>query len=110
MEEKDGYIITGYMSSGDQCYIMTDCHRLGIPYEIYEEPEEESGEDTHLPVPPEDEVQQPDGEQDKPTTGEDRPQADDEAADEIPANENSPGLLALLVKAIIEFLKGVFKV
>ena len=37
VEDKDGYIITGYMSSGDQCYIMTDCNRLGVPYKIYEE-------------------------------------------------------------------------
>lgn len=36
-EVKDGYIITGLMSSGDQCYIMVDCNALGIPYKIYEE-------------------------------------------------------------------------
>lgn len=36
-EEKDGYIITGYASSGDQCYIMMECNRLKIPYQIYDE-------------------------------------------------------------------------
>ena len=36
-EVKDGYITTGLMSSGDQCYIMLDCNALGIPYKIYEE-------------------------------------------------------------------------
>ena len=92
VQEQGGYIITGYMSGGDQCYIMTDCHRLGIPYEIYEEPEEESGEDNRP------ENTQPEDEQE---------QAGEE---ESPANENSPGLLALLIKAIFEFLKGVFKV
>ena len=114
VEEKDGYIITGYMSGGDQCYIMTDCHRLGILYEIYKDPEDEdkpsTGEDKP-PInedrptideegaeqPPEDEVQQPDSETDSNDGGE-------------PPEENRPGLLALLVKAIIEFLKGVFKV
>jgi len=37
----DGYIITGEMSKGDQCYIMVDCNALGIPYEIYTEPQPE---------------------------------------------------------------------
>lgn len=97
VEEKDGYIITGYMSGGDQCYIMTDCHRLGIPYEIYEEPE---GEDK----PPINEDRPPAGE-DRPTTGGDGSDGGEEQPE-----ENSSGLLALLVKAIIEFLKGVFKV
>lgn len=36
----DGYIITGEMSKGDQCYIMVDCNALGVPYEIYTEPQE----------------------------------------------------------------------
>lgn len=34
-EIKEGYIITGYVSAGDQCYIMTDCNALGVKYEIY---------------------------------------------------------------------------
>lgn len=38
---KDGYITTGYASRGDQCYIMTECNRLKIPYKIYEEPKTE---------------------------------------------------------------------
>ena len=111
VEEKDGYIITGYMSGGDQCYIMTDCHRLGILYEIYEEQEEESGEDTATPAPPADEPQKPDsGDDTRPEDEQGKPSSDDETADKTTENENSPGLLALLVKAIIEFLKGVFKV
>ena len=40
-EVKDGYITTGYASRGDQCYIMTECNRLKIPYRIYEEPKAE---------------------------------------------------------------------
>ncbi len=39
-EVNDGYIITGYASAGDQCYIMLDCNALGIPCKIYEEPKE----------------------------------------------------------------------
>ena len=38
-ETADGYIITGPVSRGDQCYIMVDCNALGIPYEIYTEPQ-----------------------------------------------------------------------
>lgn len=40
-EVKDGYITTGHASRGDQCYIMTECNRLKIPYRIYEEPKAE---------------------------------------------------------------------
>lgn len=39
---KNGYIITSEASSGDQCYIMMECNRLGVPYKIYEENGEES--------------------------------------------------------------------
>ena len=35
----EGYIITGEMSKGDQCYIMVDCNALGVPYAVYTEPE-----------------------------------------------------------------------
>lgn len=38
-ETADGYIITGPVSRGDQCYIMVDCNALGVPYEIYTEPQ-----------------------------------------------------------------------
>lgn len=37
----DGYIITGEASTGDQCYIMLDCNALGVPYDIYTEPQPE---------------------------------------------------------------------
>ena len=40
-EVADGYITTGHASRGDQCYIMTECNRLKIPYSIYEEPKAE---------------------------------------------------------------------
>ena len=40
----NGYIITSEMSRGDQCYIMVDCNALGIPYEIYTEPQQEAEE------------------------------------------------------------------
>ncbi|MDD3429330.1 MAG: AAA family ATPase [Oscillospiraceae bacterium] len=36
-EAKDGYIITGLASAGDQCYIMQDCIALGVAYEMYTE-------------------------------------------------------------------------
>lgn len=37
----DGYIITGEASTGDQCYIIIDCNALGVPYDIYTEPQPE---------------------------------------------------------------------
>ncbi|MBQ8603906.1 MAG: hypothetical protein IJ410_03560 [Oscillospiraceae bacterium] len=50
-EAADGFIITGEMSKGDQCYIMVDCNALGVPYEVYnpQPPEEESAKDTNIP-------------------------------------------------------------
>lgn len=40
----NGYIITGYMTKGDQCYMMIDCNKLGIPYEEYTEDEPDKKE------------------------------------------------------------------
>ena len=51
-ETADGFIITGQMSKGDQCYIMVDCNALGVPYEVYnpEQPEHtEDAEDINVP-------------------------------------------------------------
>ena len=82
---KDGYIVTGFMSSGDQCYIMVDCNALGIPYEIYvppEEQEKEIAEDENTDVP---EIS-------------------------VDNTENQQGnLLALVFTKLIEWLKGIFK-
>lgn len=36
---QDGYITTGPASKGDQCYILTECNRLGVPCVLYEEKE-----------------------------------------------------------------------
>lgn len=33
----DGYIITSEVSAGDQCYILSDCNKLGIPCVEYKE-------------------------------------------------------------------------
>ena len=33
----DGYIITSEVSTGDQCYILSDCNKLGIPCVEYKE-------------------------------------------------------------------------
>lgn len=42
---KDGYITTDVaVSKGDQCYILSECNRLGIPCTIYEEKAEETCE------------------------------------------------------------------
>lgn len=36
----NGYIITGEVSKGDQCYIIVDCNALGVAYGIFKEPED----------------------------------------------------------------------
>lgn len=49
----DGYIITSEVSAGDQCYILSDCNKLGIPCVEYREettePEPEKPETPNEP-------------------------------------------------------------
>lgn len=48
----DGYIITSKVSTGDQCYILSDCNKLGIPCVEYRE-ETPKPEPTPEPEKPE---------------------------------------------------------
>ena len=47
-EIADGYITTGYASKGDQCYILAECGRLGIPCRMYEEEDKLQTEEDQL--------------------------------------------------------------
>ncbi len=50
----DGYIITSEVSTGDQCYILSDCNNLGIPCVEYKEtPNPEPKPEPEKPETPE---------------------------------------------------------
>lgn len=51
----DGYIITSEVSTGDQCYILADCNKLGILCEEYRDPKPEPTPDPPTEDPKEDE-------------------------------------------------------
>lgn len=54
----DGYIITAEVSAGDQCYILSDCNKLGIPCVEYREtPKPEPKPEPEKPETP-DELQE----------------------------------------------------
>lgn len=81
----DGYIITSEVSAGDQCYILSDCNKLGIPCEEYRDPKPEP-----TPEPPTEEPK----EDNKPK--EDEPQ-------ENPAKKKS------IFELIIDFIFALFE-
>ena len=62
----DGYIITSEVSTGDQCYILADCNKLGIPCEEYRDPKPEPTPDPPTEDPKEDEKPKEDEPQEKP--------------------------------------------
>lgn len=90
----DGYIITSEVSTGDQCYILTDCNNLGIPCVEYKETKPEpKPEPTPEPEKPEPPTEEP-KEDNKPK--EDKPQ-------EKPAKKKS------IFELIIDFIFALFE-
>ncbi len=86
----DGYIITSEVSTGDQCYILSDCNKLGIPCVEYRE---ETSKPEPKPEPtPEPEKPEPPTEEPK----EDKPQ-------EKPAKKKS------IFELIIDFIFALFE-
>lgn len=83
----DGYIITSEVSTGDQCYILSDCNNLGIPCVEYRE---ETPKPEPTPEPPTEEPK----EDNKPK--EDKPQ-------ENPAKKKS------IFELIIDFIFAIFE-
>lgn len=77
----DGYIITSEVSSGDQCYILSDCNNLGIPCVEYRE-------ETSKPEP-------------KPEPTPEEPK--EEPKEEKPAKKKS------IFELIIDFIFALFK-
>lgn len=61
----DGYIITSEVSTGDQCYILTDCNNLGIPCVEYRE-ETPKPEPKPEPTPEPEKPETPNEPQEKP--------------------------------------------
>lgn len=49
----DGYIITSEVSPGDQCYILSDCNKLGIPCVEYKEGIDNEKDNKPEPTPEE---------------------------------------------------------
>lgn len=87
----DGYIITSEASAGDQCYILSDCNKLGIPCVEYRE---ETSKPEPKPEPtPELPTEEP-KEDEKPK--EDKPQ-------ETPAKNKS------IFELIIDFIFALFE-
>lgn len=91
----DGYIITSEVSTGDQCYILSDCNNLGIPCVEYKETPkpEPKPEPTPEPEKPEPPTEDP-KEDEKPK--EDKPQ-------EKPAKKKS------IFELIIDFIFAIFE-
>lgn len=86
----DGYIITSEVSAGDQCYILTDCNKLGIPCVEYRDPKPEPKPEP-APTPEQPETPKEDN---KPK--EDEPQ-------EKPAKKKS------IFELIIDFIFALFE-
>ena len=81
----DGYIITSEVSPGDQCYILSDCNKLGIPCVEYKE--------TPKPEP----KPEPDPKPEQPET----PKEDETR--EKPAKKKS------ILELIIDFIFAIFE-
>lgn len=63
----DGYIITSEVSAGDQCYILGDCNKLGIPCVEYKEPTDPEPTPEPDPNPEQPETPTEDPKEEKPT-------------------------------------------
>ena len=87
----DGYIITAEVSAGDQCYILSDCNKLGIPCVEYKEPTDP--EPTPEPTP----------EPEKPETPTEEPKEDNKPKEEKPAKKKS------IFELIIDFIFALFE-
>lgn len=82
----DGYIITAEVSAGDQCYILSDCNKLGIPCVEYKEPTPEPA-----PTP------------EKPETPTEDPKEDEKPKEDEPAKKKS------IFELIIDFIFAIFE-
>lgn len=87
----DGYIITSEVSTGDQCYILSDCNNLGIPCVEYRE-------ETPKPEPKPEPAPTPE----KPETPEE-PKEDNKPKEEKPAKKKS------IFELIIDFIFALFE-
>lgn len=89
----DGYIITSEVSTGDQCYILSDCNNLGIPCVEYRE-------DIPKPEPKPEPAPTPE----KPETPTEEPKEDNkDEPQEKPAKKKS------IFELIIDFIFAIFE-
>lgn len=65
-EAVDGYIITSEVSAGDQCYILADCNKLGIPCVEYKETPKPEPKPEPTPEPEKPETPTEDPKEDEP--------------------------------------------
>ncbi len=98
----NGYIITDYMTEGDQCYIMTDCNKLGIPYKEYTDDNPSTDDNSSKPISP------TDGEPNGSNFDEGKPHKDKSNSQEkLPDTTQLNVLLYQIYKKIIEYMKGL---
>lgn len=86
----DGYIITAEVSAGDQCYILSDCNKLGIPCVEYKEPTPEPA-----PTP------------EKPETPTEDPKEDNKPKEDEP--QEKPAKKKNIFELIIDFIFAIFE-
>lgn len=90
-EAVDGYIITSEVSAGDQCYILSDCNKLGIPCVEYRE-------ETTKPEP----RPEPTPEPEKPETPTEEPKEDNKPKEDEP--QEKPAKKKSIFELIIDFI------
>lgn len=91
----DGYIITSEVSTGDQCYILSDCNNLGIPCVEYRE-------ETPKPEPKPEPAPTPE----KPETPEE-PKEDNKPKEDKP--QENPAKKKSIFELIIDFIFALFE-
>lgn len=84
----DGYIITSEASAGDQCYILSDCNKLGIPCVEYKEGIDNKKDNKPEPTPEE---------------PKEEPKEDEKPKEEKPAKKKS------IFELIIDFIFAIFE-
>lgn len=92
----DGYIITSEVSTGDQCYILSDCNNLGIPCVEYRE-------ETPKPEP----TPEPTPEPEKPETPTEEPKEDNKPKEDEP--QEKPAKKKSIFELIIDFIFAIFE-
>ena len=91
----DGYIITSEVSTGDQCYILSDCNKLGIPCVEYKEPTDPEPTPEPAPTP------------EKPETPTEDPKEDNKPKEDEP--QEKPAKKKSIFELIIDFIFAIFE-